>query len=708
MPLQTKINFALQGSTIDLQAGLTPNYLRSTSLLAEYRREDGDLELQVVEAHRPALVPGSQSLYLEPGSLNEITWNDNLINPIWSKGENVVVQPDEDFAPQKTFAADRIIIGGDPGQDPERQIIRRTFELQPNTHYTLSLFLKLKSGNFGGNDLVRMVGGIKGAASINLSELNPYPEQYRILETSFTSQGSDAPDGSLASPLGERAEWEILGIDGDTLTLSVTSNFNYQDVLADDLVGSRISISGRGVFSILGNGYLSVSAGVFTVRVEDLPLTTALGDSCTILPAEKALVTLELYCESNVMFNWGLAQLEPLPFRSSPILQQENINSRTPITLVYRQSPIGGLADFGVYWEIDSWRGTVNLYDSDDFQVTLDGEGLHISWAGNSYSYNAIPQADLSLLIQVQEIAQELRAYLAGELVIRAPLPNPATASVTSPLSLTNDAGVLVLKKMLCFNQSLPDGEITLLQTAGAEVRELFAEDPITPSRILNHRSTVVLPQVTIPAASSAIQAPIIAVHKFNRTVQIAGGGFALQERVAIVRDDRIVGETAIDGINGDLIQLRQVENIERGDLLVKGPVPIPGQASVRFPFYPRDSQEILDIQGDQLTLRVVTAFNLGRAFIYNQLFQSLAEVKITDIDTGTQKLTVDSTDNYAIGNTIAQPSFETLISPSNYFVATQEVTSGVRVTRKTQNCLVLSNYNDREVSVTPYLKVYL
>ena len=100
--------FAIDSSIYDLVQGRDVNFSRSGSMLLE-QEIDGSVQLYPVKAYAPAFYPEDSAIHLEPISQNFVFHNIDLSNPLWIKGSNIVVQPDEVKGPDGSYLADRVV-----------------------------------------------------------------------------------------------------------------------------------------------------------------------------------------------------------------------------------------------------------------------------------------------------------------------------------------------------------------------------------------------------------------------------------------------------------------------------------------------------------------------------------------------------------------------------------------------------------------------
>ena len=721
--LRERINFALIGSLIDIVNESVPNFRRSSPLWLEQYVDD-NLELQIVEAHHPALFEDG-TIYLEAASLNEATWNTDLYRNDWVKGENITIQADEAEIPTRRFYGDRLIFAGDPTQDPNKQTMYRDISLAPHTEYTLTVIARLWGGGFSTADRITVSGDVTSArtshgaepssapvsSSISLAQLNNFPSKYRLLQTSFTTGGTE----QIAEL--QYAELEITQINNNLITLQVISENNFS-LEEGELKLVRLLAEDNKFLKISDNTSKSESDTSFIVEIEDFSAGTIpnLGDFVTLHDTDLVPVRIEIYAQSATVFDWGGFKLEPQPFRTSFNFQYEQSLSTSASELVYSQSPLQNKTSFAILAEIKFWRGKAIIFSTDNLKVWLEDQKLYLDLEGTIISHPNIPQK-FTLLIQFINYRSLFQVYVDRQLVL---VHNTSfTPAAKSNLDLSQLFGAIAICRLIFFADFLDDGEIDVLGFAAKEVKEAFDDVSLIPPSAINKGSTYLyLPAIELPAASSpSAEAFILAVKNVTKTIQVENvDNFNLNDRVYIVRyyndEATIVIDTNIVNIDesNKLLSLSSVRNVRAEDYLIKGVISNPGQASVRFPFLAIDSQTIKNIfpTTNELELNSTTAFVLGRTFVYREDYRDVAEVQVLAIDQANKRIQVDSIESIAIGHVVAQPEYETLISPDNYLAELQSPINRVLIKAKYTNGILLENNNSFPVRVSPQIKVSL
>lgn len=702
--------FSVDSSKVDLNRGSVPNFSRPSSVLLE-REVDGSIQLYPIDAFRPAFYSEDSAFLLEPVGINYITWNRNLTRSEWIKGSNVIIQPDEVKAPDSSYLADRVIWAPGIGST---QLIRYTVSLPAGTAFTLWGIQKLAAGQFGPLDVMRCVGGVVGSPALNLSVLNQQQGRYRVIELAVTTAGRQP---IYPTTVQHDDTYVVTAVTTNTVTLTIPG----ATVAAGNFVGGRVRFSNlpeTTFYEILANTASSSNSVTLTLQASNLSADGVTTSSRGILePAANQTVNIEFYVERAIVLEWGGLMMEPLPFRTSMIYQESEINLRNEAELSWRNSPIAGLKTFFVFVQIKFWRGDGNLLDCGNFCLWIENNRLYVRAGATALSTpEPIPLTNTKILVQVSEESATISLFVNQVLRARTALPN-FTADPQAEASMTS-LGVRAIQTVLCNDTLLLDGQPGLGDLAGEEVEELFNNPVVVDATAISaHAPLIQLNPVTIPAKAPPIaQSPITAINTGTRVVTVeSGAGFINGQPVAVMRrlengENVVVTRPTVSAIASNSITLDSVSGILIGDLLTFGNVDFPGTASARFPFDPVDQQTIaaIDTNLRRLTVASALSFTESRAFIVSPGYVDKLQVMVASIDTTNNHIFVDNVTGIAVGDVIIQPLNELMIDPQNYFAGFIDPVDGVRVTRIYRNGIVLENHTDREVSVTPFIRVFL
>lgn len=707
MSFRDRLVFALYGSLIDLIGKAIPNYERPSPLWLE-KEVGGELALSKIEAHHPAFLDNG-TIYLESSSLNEITFNTNLDLAFWIKGDNFAVVKDEARIPSSRNYGDRAIVAGDPTQAVARNTMYRGFALEPHTDYTYSVMLRHWGGEFRSSDNIRITRQVLDAETINLEELNDFPQKYQIKSASFTTGGTKNIEAYSV------LEWEIVNIVGNTYTLELISPSNII-IEAGELEISRLLVEDSGFFTIADNTAKGVNDNQIDIIIDDYGDLTApvLNDIVSIVDARKVYVQVEFTCQSAAVFDVAMQKIEPNGYRTSPNFQFNTVDTTADCRLYYEKSPIAGLDNFALLIEVEFWRGRVNLFITKNLEIWIDeNKDLIVNADGGVFRYPNMPNKFV-LGVNCVAYKSQLQIYLNQQLIKIYNIK--FTGDLNSRLGLSIDRGVLALKRLICTSSYLKDGDINTLDFAASEVKEwLSATDLIKTNAVGSKLTDLTLPQVLIPAATNPeAQAFIVSLNTVTKTLLVDDtAGLAIGDIVYAVRyldttEVRRVIKTKVVNVDADsnLIRLESVFGVQQEDYLIKGRIAEPGMASVRFPYTPIDNQIIegIDYNTSELSLSSVTAFTRGRAFVRDNNYRAIAEVDVIRVDNGNRRIKVSDLAKIKTNHIICQPQFETEISPSNYFAKLTEEVDRVKIVHQYKNGLLLENYNPYPIRVTPLL----
>lgn len=702
MALRDKLIFTCgEGTLIDLINRVVPNWSRPTPVNMT-REIGGSIQLEPVEAHRPAFNPNTGAFLIEPPGTNLLTWNLALNQNVWQKGSNVIVRPDTAPAPDASYLADRVLFASGTGNT---QKLLRNLSLEAATSYTLHLILRLTGGRFGAADYVRVTGDVVGTVETSLTTLNGSLNQYKLLSLTFTTAGTQP---TLPGNEGESSEYTITAVGTNTVTLS-----GLPSVAADDLVGGQVTFdtTGSTAFPITAN--TAQSGGSITVTVDAVDLAAAgvtTSSKATFAGPPPAACVLELYSENTASIDWGGAQLEASPIRTSMIYQESEQRPRAGATLTVLNSPFKDRDSMAAYIEMEEWRGDGNLFDAGNFKAWVEDGVVKASANAIAISDTApLPATPARILLQASAESASLSLYVNG--VLRARSTLTGFSGGASQLRFTS-SGMRSHLRFFVFDGALLDGQTAVGEAAQQEVKELFD----SPSSVLSaadiaSRSPVLnLPTVTIPAPDApTARSKITAVNTGTRVITVESGtNFSIGDAIAILRGSSVISLPVITNKATNDLTLDGLVGVKVGDFAVKGNYDRPGKASIRLPWTPIDPQIIsaIDVGTRKVSVTSTLAFTRQRAFVSTSQGQDVSEVLIEAIDNTANTLTLSSIANVEVGHSIAQPAAELLISPWNYRVSLREPINGVKVAQKSQNAVVIENATVGDVSVTPLISV--
>jgi hypothetical protein len=698
--IREKISFAIEGSLIDLSQQETPNFSRSSPIFLE-RKVNGSFQCYPVAASYPAFSPEG-TFVIDPGTVNLVDWNIDYTKNIWLKGSNVIVFPDEIPAANSTYMADVLVFA--PGFGAT-QSFNRSFTLSTGTDYYLTIVAGIRGSSKANlNDVIRVTGDVVSTPSLSLEILNKSPNRYSLLELKFTTSGSLS-----TIPASDPSEFlTITSVTANKVTVIFGAG-------VENLAGNNIAFSNNPskVYQITASGAFNSSNGSIEITVNENTLITngVTTNSTAFFPGSNlANVKLEFYSESIIALMLSGIQIEAKKFRTPMIFQEQNLLVRSATSLSYRKNPIAKLRTFGIFIEIVDWRGEGNIVDAGNLKVYIAGGRITVQIGGTNITINESIEKHFKLFIQVSQETSNASVYLKNALKGRATVPN-FVGSETSPL-VFDSKGYREWQRFFVCDQSLLDRTQNIGDSVTNEIAEIFSESVILdPVLITNHNPIIKLAPVVVPPKQPPLFETFIeGIQPLERKIVVDdSSGLVIGSTVEIFREDKIILSSSVNSISSNIVTLGNVLSIRIGDRVVYGRTDTPGMTSIRFPYTPVDSQKILAISGNRLTIKSSLSFKLGISYVHNELYEDVAEVIITEIDNINGYLFI-SDQNTVIrpGDTISQPLNEMVIDPPNYFYGLLKSIPGVKLADPHSNGIIAYNENDYSVQIHPYIRAYL
>ena len=702
--IRKKISFAIEGSLIDLVQQETPNFSRSSPLFLE-KEVNGSFQCYPVAAFYPAFSPEG-TFVVDPGTVNLVDWNIDYTKNVWLKGSNVIVFPDEVTAVNSTYMADVVVFAPGIG---ETQSLNRSFALLPGTDYSLTVVAGMKGDSKAKlNDVVRITGDVVQSASLSLEQLNDSPNRYSLLELKFKTSGSLPTVLPSSDPSNFLA---IINVTANTITAVFPENIE----IDANYAGNNIAFTNN-----LSKIYKIVSNTTFNPPNRSLQITvdqnTLIADGVTtnsmaLFPgSDIANVKLEFYSESIIALMLSGIQIESRKFRTPLIFQEQNLLVRGVTKLAYRTNPIASLRTFGIFIEIADWRGDGNLFDAGNLKVSIENERIIARTGGTTLTINESPRKHFKLFLQVSQETSSVSIYLENILRGRATVPN-FVGSTESPLVFDSD-GYREWQRFFVCDQSLISISQNVGDVATNEIAEIFSESVILdPVLITNHNPIIKLAPVVVPPKSPPLFETFIEEVIFTERQILVddASGLVLGSTVEIFREDRIILSALINSISNNLVTISNILSVRNGDRVVYGRTDTPGTASIRFPYIPIDSQRILAISGNRLTVKSSLSFRSGISYIRDELYEDIAEAIITETDNINSYLFIEKQNNaIKVGDVISQPLNEMLIDPPNYFYGLLRPIPGIKLGSPHSNGIIAYNENDYPIQIHPYIRAYL
>ncbi len=193
MALRDALCFDIVGSLTTSQ-GYTPTFLRYSKANVE-TITNGSLRTNAVAVHQPRITT-TGSLVMEKASLNLCSYPQDLSHSSWVKGSNILVQADKIEDMQGNYLADRIAVSA-YGGNQNANTMTKAFILKSAQTLSVSAYLRLAGGRFGGNDVLRVAGDVVTPAIASLGSIfNANFGNYVKVPLTFTAAGS-TPGGEF-------------------------------------------------------------------------------------------------------------------------------------------------------------------------------------------------------------------------------------------------------------------------------------------------------------------------------------------------------------------------------------------------------------------------------------------------------------------------------------------------------------------------------
>jgi hypothetical protein len=699
MPLSAqKIVFALQNSLVDARGGSIPVFLRGSPTTIE--RGGDNLTLTEIASGRPAICPDDGAIVLHPESKNEITWNANPSHDSWVKGSYVSVFIDRDPGIDRTYLAERVSWTVGSGNT---QLLRKEVLLEAGQTYSLSFIAKLDAGAFRPGDVVRVTGGVAGSAQTSMSVLNKDLGKRRKLQFTFQTAG-----GQPNIPQTGIDYYPIVAVTATTIVLALGAS-----IVAGSLTGAQLIFTATGIRYLAIGNTASDNLGGVTITVASPTLVSngvISGSKVKISKPPLQPCFLELYAENVATIEWGSIQIEQKSFATAQVVQKETIEARAATALYFNRSPLVGRSNFGIFVDIKYWAGDGNIFKTNGVELKILAGQLIANVAGVVLSSGVNLPARSKVFVQVAPNKGVVSLFLDGVLTTQAVLTGFLGGE--GIVELTSE-GVREYLSISIVQGLLLAGDITVGMRAKAEVKELFESEVFIATASLQSKiPELVLPPTTIPAISEPPISVVVGSDSALGTVTVQdASAFGNGLLVTVESEGLFILQANVTAIVGNTLTLDVPVTIVVPGYTLRQGDPVPGKATIRFPFDPIDVQEIVGINPLAKALTLATSslsFTQGRAIIQDNFDRFIAEVIVLSVDSASRRVTVDSVVNVLNGYKISQPSSELIIDPDNYLVAFTQPSAGVKFKTLAQNGIEVENTNAEPISITPIVKIIL
>ena len=651
MTLVENLIFDVNGTLLP-SSGLIPNYQRGTVANAEFSI-NGSLRTVATAAGQPRFSSRGY-LFLERESTNLLPYSADFGNAAWVKGSSVAIIETPVPGIDGQFNATRLSINATLG-NPDAQTMSQELTFESGLALTCTWYLQLASGQFSPNDRIYIDGGVVATGETFLAPvLNESPGNYIPVSVSVTTTGT-AP----------------------------------------------------------------------TQTTDDDP---------------EATIKVAIYCESAVSFNVAGVQLEAGGDRTSYITPSgvsSFPSSRDGDSLVYPTSPLEGLESFLFYCNLDEWREDGLVFESGNFKVEIVNGSLSVS-AGVVTATDTDPlPTSAKIAARVSKGLERLSIYVNG--ILKSTENLTGYAGNQSVMTVGAD-GLRVIRALYLFNRDFGDGSISIGEAIAADLADLHEQDTLlndlsegfgqivfAPQSLpAGDRIQIRLPQIPFaaqgidrinPGSGDTAQVITVTVEEIANASEPQRDTVTInQSKIDFTSDGNPTTAEIANGLSGatNTAGLEPVTaNYSSGDSFTIT-ADIPGNpftysVSERLSVELTTGNEVADVS---IVVPNAVDFNLGRASIlYEQAW--IADVSIEAIDLGTNTLTlrIEENSQYGrinVGMTLLQPIWETRIPRESYVAHWLEGHTDIQLIEKLPESFSLENSGERDLTVTPYIKVTL
>lgn len=705
-----KITFALSNSLVDAKGGQIPTFLRGTPTTLETDR-DGDAYVKRIAAYRPAIRANDGSIVVEPPTRNEISWNADPQHPSWVRGSSVQVFEDRALGVDSTYKSSSVSWINGLGNS---QIIRKSVYLEAGTDFVLSAIFRLQSGSFRPGDVIRLTGGVVSNPTLSLSPLNLAVGKRKVLSLPFRTGG-----GQPILPGGGTDYYSIVSVAAG----SIVVNFGTNPIAANALVGAQLFFTGSAVPYLVSTNTATNAGGIATITVTTPTLVVngiTTSNKVKLAKPPRQQVDIEIYCENAATIEWGGIQIEAKQFRTSMVVQKDDLELRSGTLLRYRLSPFASLSNFGFFLNLRHWAGDGFIFNAGLVKVEIVASKLVAAYGSTQIATPTNLPASCKIFTQISIERNVVELYVDKKLIARQSISSFVANAAAFDFS---SSGVRIFSSAIATKGTLSGGAgIAIGDVATGEIADLFdSGNTIASVTVLARTPELILPTTIVPGIVPEISSAISGRNVSARKISVVDASqFVVNKPIKIYNNNIFILQANVLAIVGSEISLDVDVDIVRPPgstgayRAIQGKTS-PGRATIRFPFDPIDVQEIVGVSpsplgnDNRLTLNTSSlSFVQGRAIVQTNLDRFVAEVIVTSVIPATRQIAVDDLSGIAIGHKISQPTEELLIDPSNYLAAFVQPYDKISVVEQAQNGVIVENANQEAIPVSVAIKVFL
>ena len=449
-------------------------------------------------------------------------------------------------------------------------------------------------------------------------------------------------------------------------------------------------------------------------------------------------VSMQLYVENTVAFDFSGAMAGPGRFRTTFIDGLTSAPSRADEELVYERSPLEGLGTFTIYTHLLEWRGDGPIVQAGNFALGIeDGKLKAVLGGAEMVSPDPLPPS-AKVAVRVSASDNRAKMYINSTYVATVVVTNYTGERARFDFT---PKGVRRFKNFYVMDVALADGSPALGGTVSEEMAELFASEE-SMLRKTEGRGIISFPSIRIkPRARVAVRLP--QTEYASGRIEEVTLGQNHTPQITVVEAVRIldpgIQQAEWISINGNppievRVQNPTLERIAQAlyEALLTQNLPIKVSLSETLPAIVLTSKS----PGNKFTVAVspnLTAetvqhavpatnslrvaspsdFRLGDARIIRN-FTDIADIVITNINqlTGVIQFVTQPVRNAQYirqGDILFQADWKTLIAPGNYIAGIHEThLEQVKLSDKAIDGFAFENHSNQELIITPFVRLVI
>lgn len=636
-------------NALTTSGGVIPKFLRHSTAALEYS-DGGSLRLITAGEHKPRIGTDG-TLTLEQGAVNLITHPQRLNDSSWTKGSSVTVIPDIIQGLDANYLADRVSFSAYTG-NANAQILRKALTIGQGRTMTVSAYLALAAGRFGGNDVLRVSGsGLVAAASVPLGPIyNDKLGQYIRTDLTFQTSGTATTEAT------------------ETTTGETQSTVNL-----DLYCESAVSVNWAGIQMEVGNLATSYIAQEGASRSRDADRLEYPKNPVEGLASFVVYLNLVGWGGNGVILNTGNLRLEIVSGKlratvgAVVVNDPNNLPANAKIALRVSQ----GLQRAQLYVNgVMVAKEAISNYTATAGPMTIGGVGIRK--LRTIYCFNR----DLS------DGSIDVGGTVGGEM-----------------FELHQQDNLLKQYSEAYSEFDLPPVRIKPAQKV--PVRFQFYQDASQAIATLTPGAGATAQVQTVTVNSAAVnQVDVVVIDgvEFSRTATTTNAADQASGLATLINASTAIPVTA-NWVSGASFTL--TADVPGNDFALS----VRGKLAVT-------TTTANQVGTHTLTVAAAIDYVPGRALIFRD-YAYVCEIQITAVNAGSNTITFTTTPNSNInliwqGDQLIQTEWELAIGTGNYFASHRENYPEIKIVGKSIEGFLLENKGTTERRVTPYATVTL